>query len=185
MDLFSAFVLGVGLAMDAFTVSIASGLIVKENRLNGAFRMAGAFGGFQILMPLLGFGLGIGLSNMIAGFDHWVAFGLLVLVGLRMIYESFRKKDEGKGTNPLHPGVLLVLAVATSIDALAVGLSFAFLHTSIVVPLVIIGSITFCLCFSGFLAAGKLRPLLGDRMEVVGGLILLGIAVKILFEHLS
>ncbi|MCK4597644.1 manganese efflux pump, partial [bacterium] len=117
-----------GLAMDAFAVSIASGVAIKNLRINHAFRIALFFGLFQAVMPVIGWLAGIGLKDFICGVDHWIAFGLLSMIGCKMIYESTKLETERKNINPLNISVLLMLSIATSIDALAVGVSFAFIQ---------------------------------------------------------
>jgi putative Mn2+ efflux pump MntP len=125
--------------MDAFAVSIANGMTIKENRRKSAFLTATAFGGFQMLMPIIGYAAGISFESIITSVDHWVAFGLLAFIGSKMLYDGLKKEDESSGSPSLKLRTLLVLAVATSIDALMVGLSFAFLNASIFTPIVAIG----------------------------------------------
>ncbi|MBT3581707.1 manganese efflux pump, partial [bacterium] len=139
MNLLTILFIAVGLAMDAFAVSIANGLVLKKEKLLTAFKLGLFFGGFQALMPILGWYGGSSFRDIIAGYDHWLAFGLLVFIGGKMIYESFKLKELEESPKALTYTVLLILAVATSIDALAVGLSFAFLSISIVTPVIIIG----------------------------------------------
>lgn len=183
MDLFTSFLIALGLAMDAFAVSITSGITMFRVKVSDALRIAFYFGFFQAFMPVIGwFGASI-MTAYIAGVDHWIAFGLLSLIGGKMIYESFFE-DKNKIINPLNFWILIMLAVAVSIDALAVGISFAFLKISIVGPVIIIGGVTFLLSFLGVYLGKKYGHFLGSRVEVLGGLILIGIGVKILLEHL-
>jgi len=174
-----------GLAMDAFAVSLSSGLTLGCPNCRNAATIGGAFGFFQAVMPVIGWSAGSAFRSLIEGTDHWVAFGLLSLVGCRMLVEAVRPEHERHVLNPLNPHVLLVLSLATSIDALAVGLSFAMLAGSIIGPVLIIGVITFFLSFFGVLAGGRFGHVMGKRAEVLGGLVLIGIGVRILVEHLS
>jgi putative Mn2+ efflux pump MntP len=174
MDVTTILLIAVGLSMDAFAVSITSGITIKDQRLNHAFRIGLFFGSFQALMPLIGWLAGLSLRDLISGVDHWVAFGLLSLIGGKMVYEATK----------IGVFALLILSIATSIDALAVGLSFAFLKISIATPIIVIGLVTFILSFLGVLVGNKLGHFFEKKMEVVGGLVLIGIGVKILIEHL-
>ena len=143
------FLIALSLSLDALAVSIAGGMAVREGRARGALKVALYFGVFQAIMPVLGWLAGEGLKGFIEDWDHWTAFGLLVFVGARMIRESFRELKEKSFS--LDAGVLLTLAVATSIDALAVGLSFALLQVRIAPTVLVIGGVTFLVCFAGFL----------------------------------
>jgi putative Mn2+ efflux pump MntP len=169
--------------MDALAVSVAGGMAVRSARARSAFKVAAFFGGFQALMPVIGWLAGSGLPRVLRTLDHWAAFGLLSFVGARMIWES-RQEGSGKKGFSLDAGTLLTLAIATSLDALAVGLSFALLRVNIVPTVLVIGGVTFLVCFAGFLTAGRIGARLGHRVETAGGLILLAIGLKILSEHL-
>jgi len=169
--------------MDAFAVSITNEITIKHQRINNALKIGIFFGSFQALMPLIGWLAGLRLRDFISGFDHWVAFGLLSLIGGKMIYESTKIGDD-KEIRSLNLFVLLLLSIATSIDALAVGLSFAFLKISIATPIIVIGIVTFILSFLGVLVGNRLGHFFEKKMEIVGGLILIGIGIKILIEHL-
>jgi manganese efflux pump family protein len=184
LNLLTILFIAVGLAMDAFAVSIANGLVLKKEKLLTAFKLGLFFGGFQALMPILGWYGGSSFRDIIAGYDHWLAFGLLVFIGGKMIYESFKLKELEESPKALTYTVLLILAVATSIDALAVGLSFAFLSISIVTPVIIIGLVSFVLSFIGVFIGNKLGHFFERKIEIIGGLILIGIGVKTLVEHL-
>ena len=184
MSIITTVLIALGLAMDALAVSITCGSIIKRLKINSAFKIAVFFGSFQALMPLVGWAAGLTFRDYITSFDHWVAFGLLVLVGGKMIYESFQKESGKKQIDPLNLSILLVLSIATSIDALAVGLSLSFLNVSIILPAIIIGVITLALSFAGVFLGNKLAHLLKTRIELLGGLILIGIGIKILVEHL-
>jgi putative Mn2+ efflux pump MntP len=184
MDFITIFFIALGLSMDALAVSITNGIIIKNIRVIHAFRIALFFGLFQSFMPAVGWLAGLGLKGFISGVDHWIAFGLLSIIGAKMIYESF-KLDAGKDKNEsLNTYMLLVLSVATSIDALAVGFTLAFLNVVLILPVAIIGLVTFGISFMGVYAGNKFGSVLGNRMEIIGGLILIGIGLKILIQHL-
>ena len=183
MDLLTVVFIAVGLAMDAFAVSIVKGLTIDRQRKKTALLMASFFGGFQMLMPAIGWLLGLSFKEIIMGVDHWIAFGLLAFIGSKMIYDSTKKEKEVKKEN-LKIHSILILAVATSIDALMVGLSFAFLQTSILEPILAIGLITFLLSLLGFYFGCGLGRVFGNRIKIVGGLILIAIGIRILIEHL-
>ena len=179
------FLIAVGLAMDAFAVSITSGITIKRLEMKHAFLIAAFFGGFQAIMPGIGWLLGLGLRDVIEGVDHWVAFGLLAFIGCKMIYEAHRIEEIEKRSDPLNIWVLLTLAVATSIDALAVGLSLSVLGMSVLLAAGVIGAVTFVLSFCGVYIGNRSGPLFEGKMEIVGGVILIGIGTKILIEHLT
>jgi putative Mn2+ efflux pump MntP len=170
--------------MDAFAVSVAAGLVLADVTPRHTFRIAFHFGLFQFLMPVLGWFAGESVAGYIAGVDHWIAFLLLALIGGRMIAGALFGKEEQGVAAALTIPVLLMLAIATSIDAFAVGLSFAFLDTAILVPALIIGSVTFLLSLGGFLVGHRYGALLGKRAELAGGIILVLIGLRILLEHL-
>ena len=183
MDMLTIILIAIGLAMDAFAVSIAKGITISNHRKKTALVMATFFAVFQMFMPVIGWIAGLGLEELITGIDHWIAFGLLALIGARMIYDSTKKEDPQRESNiRLH--ALLILSVATSIDALMVGLSFAFLQTAIVIPIIVIGIVTFSLSYLGFHFGNVIGNILGSKIKVIGGVILIAIGVKILLEHL-
>lgn len=183
MDIATILLIAFGLAMDAFAVSISSGITVKNLKINHALRIAAFFGMFQAVMPVVGWLAGLTLAGVISGVDHWIAFGLLCFIGFKMIYEATQLEPNTRHSDPLSIHVLLLLSIATSIDALAVGLSFAFLGIAIATPIIIIGAVTFSLSFIGASAGNKLGHLFENKIEIVGGLILIGIGLKILIEH--
>ena len=168
--------------MDAFSVSITHGLSNKSFKPTNALKLGISFGSFQAIMPMLGWLAGVSIIDLISGVDHWIAFGLLCFVGGRMIYESTKKGSE-KLINSLSIGTLLMLSVATSIDALAVGMSLSFLNVPIVNPTIIIGTVTFSLSFVGVYLGNRFGHFLGNKIEVLGGVILLAIGLRILLEH--
>ncbi len=171
--------------MDAFAVSIASGFTNRPLKIPFVLKMAAFFGLFQSGMPAMGWLVGMGLRGLISSFDHWIAFGLLAFIGAKMIYEALWKDSEEKGQRVMSNYTLFILAVATSIDALAVGLSLSVLKVSIFAPIIIIGLVTFVLSILGAVIGGRVGPLLGKKVEILGGLILIGIGVKILMGHLA
>lgn len=173
--------IAVGLAMDALTVSICGGLVLKEARLKHALRMGLFFGGFQAGMPVLGWLAGRGLAGFIEAADHWIAFGLLAAIGGKMIHDALGKTHATM--DPSRIGVLLMLSIATSIDALAVGVTFALLGGPILAPALTIGAVTFLLSVAGVLSGHRLGHGFESKVGVAGGLILIGIGVKILVEH--
>ena len=172
-----------GLAMDSFSVSIVNGLTNKFFKFTDALKIGAFFGLFQAIMLVFGWIAGTNVIDFIAGFDHWIAFGLLSFIGCRMIYESI-KEESKKLISSLSFGMLLMLSIATSIDALAVGLSLSFLKVSIVAPAIITGIITFSLSFLGVYLGNRFGRFFKNKIEVLGGLILLVIGFKILIEHL-
>jgi len=171
--------------MDAFAVSITSGLTIKSLRINNALKIAIFFGLFQAIMPLIGWLAGLSFRDFISGVDHWIAFGLLSVIGCKMIYESSKMGLNKKKINPLNVYVLLMLSVATSIDALAVGLSLSFLKVSIVLPAIIIGIVTFLLSILGVYFGNRFGHYFERKIQIIGGLILICIGIKILIEHLT
>ena len=186
MSTLTILVIALGLAMDAFAVSITSGLAIKRLRAGHALKIALFFGAFQALMPVIGWLAGLGLKDFISAVDHWIAFLLLVFVGGKMIYEAtLMDEEEGGEKDPLNLLVLLILSVATSIDALAVGLSLSFIGIDIVTPALIIGAVTFSLSFLGVYMGDRFGHFFESKIEVLGGLILIAIGLKILVEHLG
>ncbi len=174
--------IAVGLAMDSFSVSITRGFTSTKTMLPiEALKTGFFFGFFQAFMPIMGWFAGQSVIGFISGFDHWVAFGLLSLIGGRMIYESISKESQ-QVVNSSSYKVLLILSIATSIDALAVGLSLSFLKTSIILPAIIIGIITFSLSFLGVLIGKKFGSYF-EKIGILGGVILIVIAIRILIEH--
>ena len=182
MNIFELLLLAVGLAMDAFAVSVCKGLSVERLKPRHPITAGLYFGGFQALMPLIGWLLGSQFESLIKSVDHWIAFGLLVLIGANMIRESFGKAEELNSS--FSPKAMLPLAVATSIDALAVGVTFAFLEVSIVFAVSIIGAVTFVISAAGVRIGNVCGAKYKSRAELAGGVILIILGVKILIEHL-
>ena len=184
MELVSIIIIAIGLAMDAFAVSIVSGAAYKQLKLRHTLRIALFFGGFQALMPLLGSLAGLSIKEYIAGFDHWIAFGLLSAVGAKMIYESFKIGTAGQNFDPSNISTLLILSVATSIDALAVGITLSLITSSIITAVIIIGSVTFILSYFGVSVGRKIGHFFESKIEALGGLFLIALGLKILIRHL-
>ena len=184
MGLLELFVIAVGLSMDAFAVSICKGLSVRELQPKHALTVGVYFGGFQMLMPLIGFALGVRFQSFITSIDHWIAFVLLGLIGANMIRES-REQDEENLSDSFSFGTMLPLAVATSIDALAVGVTFAFLQVSILPAVCFIGATTFILSCIGIRIGHVFGLKYKSRAELFGGAVLILMGIKILLEHLG
>jgi putative Mn2+ efflux pump MntP len=186
MEFSTILLIALALAVDAFAVALAAGVSLCQVNSRQVFRLAFHFGFFQAGMSILGWLGGLTVRSLIESFDHWLAFGLLAFVGLKMIREAIREvKEEGEGADPTRGRMLVTLSVATSIDSLAVGLSFAVLEISVWLPALIIGLVASALTALGLrlgcLLGGASR--LGTRAEIVGGLVLIGIGLKILHEH--
>ena len=184
MSLFELFIVAVGLSMDAFAVSICKGLAMKKLNLKKAVIVGLWFGGFQALMPLVGFFLGRQLESFITLIDHWVAFILLSLIGALMIREAL-SKEENKENESLDVKTMFVLAVATSIDALAIGITFGILQVAILPAISLIGVITFLLSMVGVKVGNLFGTKYKAKAEFAGGIILIGMGLKILLEHLG
>ncbi len=184
MDLISILLIGIGLAMDAFSVSVSDGIILKKPKVYEAGKIALFFGGFQFLMPCIGYLLGSAFARYIEECDHWIAFILLAFIGGKMIYEAVSEKDDEEIKNPLSIATLTVMAIATSIDALAVGVTFATMNVTVLWASSIIGVVTFFISAAGVYIGSKCGNLFGSKAEIVGGLVLCGIGIKILIEHI-
>ena len=187
MGLFELLLLAVGLSMDAFAVSVCKGLSMKKPCMKGPLLCGVWFGGFQALMPLLGFFLGALFANAIEAFDHWVAFGLLAIIGVNMLREAFGKEDEEEeACEDFSVKTMFVMAVATSIDALAVGISLAMAgNVNIFVAVILIGLTTFLLSAIGVRVGNVFGSKYEKKAEAAGGIILLLLGVKILLEHMG
>lgn len=177
-------VLGFGLAMDATAVSIGKGLSVKRVELSHVLKVGLWFGGFQALMPIVGYLLATQFAGIVVGIDHWIAFGLLVLIGLNMLREAIWGEEESLDSD-FDVRTMALMAVATSIDALAVGVSFAFIHANVWIASSIIGVVTFALSALGLYLGRKIGSHIGSKAGILGGLVLIGIGIKILIEHLG
>ena len=202
MNLLSIFMTAIGLSMDAFAVALAKGITLRKNMWKNALKIALLFGVFQGLMPLIGWMAAREFKGYIESFDHWIAFILLGAIGGKMIYESIKSKKECCVNNNVSVKEevcveslennkefnfknLIILAIATSIDALAVGVSFAFLNISIIPSISIIALVTFILCIIAVFVGKKLGCILQKYAEIVGGVILIIIGINILLEHIG
>ena len=183
MGIFELFLIGIGLSMDAFAVAICKGLSMRKIDGRQTVTVALFFGGFQALMPVLGWALGKQFEQYITRYDHWIAFVLLLYIGGKMIWEALRGGEEAAAAANFSVKELLLLAVATSIDALAVGITFAFLRVEIGLAAAIIGCTTFALSLAGVFIGNRFGSRYKQKAEVVGGVILVLIGVKILLEH--
>ena len=183
------FLIGVSLSMDAFAVAICKGLAMRKVNKKQCFVIALFFGGFQALMPFLGWLLGTRFESYITSIDHWIAFVLLAFIGGKLIVEAVRDKDDNLEITEIDPPLnikeMFVLAVATSIDALAVGITFAFLEIPIVQAIAIIGTTTFIISIAGVYIGNFFGNKYKNKAEIVGGVILILIGLKILLEHLG
>lgn len=182
MTLAELLIIAVGLSMDAFAVSVCKGLSLPKMRWSHALLAGVYFGGFQAAMPFLGYLLGVRFQNAITSVDHWIAFILLGIIGANMVKESM-SKEEAEADPSFDAASMLVLAVATSIDALAVGVTFAFLKVRIIPAVAAIGVTTFLLSMAGVKAGNVFGSRYKAKAELAGGLILIGMGIKILLEH--
>ncbi len=184
-EMITVFLIAVGLSMDAFSISVASGGIYRHLHLKHGLRMAAFFGLFQAVMPVLGFMAGKALESSIQCCDHWIAFGLLFVVGGKMFYEAFKIKEvESKPNDPTNLAVVFALSVATSIDALAIGVTLSLITEHVIIAAVAIGMITFLISWSGWWIGQKLGGFFENKLEIIAGLVIIGIGLKILLEHL-
>jgi manganese efflux pump family protein len=177
--------ISIGLAMDAFAVSICSGTKPVTRGIRPTFRLAFHFGLFQFLMPIIGWLLGLSAKNYIESADHWIALTLLSFIGIRMIISGAGKGSDTSDNDPSKGMNLILLSIATSIDALAVGITFAMLNVQIWYPALVIGIVTGILSLTGVQLGNKLGIKFGKNMEIIGGIVLILIGIKILIEHLS
>jgi putative Mn2+ efflux pump MntP len=184
MKFIELFLIGVSLAMDAFAVSIGKGLSLTKVRPRHAISAGVWFGGFQALMPIVGFFLGCSLAHIVERVDHWIAFGLLVIIGLNMIRETLSGDKEDHNAD-FGFRTMLIMAIATSIDALTVGVTMAFLNVNIWVAAMVIGVVTFAFSAVGVSLGSKLGSKVGSRAGIVGGAVLICLGIKILIEHLG
>jgi len=183
VELLTIITIALGLSMDALAVSIATGAGCRQLHIGHTIRMALFFGGFQALMPVVGWLATATFREQLEAFDHWVAFAILSAVGVKMIYEAFTMDRAKNPSNPASLAVLLTLSVATSIDALAVGITLSLVTDSVVGAVIIIGLITFVLSWMGCLIGKHIGHLFENKIEIAGGCILIALGVKILIEH--
>lgn len=185
LDLISLLLIAIGLSADCFAVALGVSISAGSLSFRRMLRTAMAFGAAQALMTALGWAVGSTVVDFIASYDHWVAFALLAVIGGRMLWEALHPEESEARANDATKGfALLLLSVATSIDALAVGLSFAFLEVNIALAALTIGGVTFAITSLGFLLGRKAGHLMGNRAEAVGGVILIAIGLRILLTHL-
>lgn len=191
MTSFEIWAIAIGLAMDCFTVSITGGIILKKIKWMVILKNAFMFGLFQAMMPVIGWICARSFSHQIQEYDHWIAFALLFFLGGKMIIENIRpnNNEEENNFNPVKTKTTIIMAVATSIDALAIGVSFAFLYnsniTEIIIPVGVIGLVSFIMSVFGFIGGVCFAKIKKMKPELIGGLILIGIGLKILIEHIS
>ena len=183
------YILGIAFALsiDALAVSVIHGVTAKNLKFREAFVIAFSFGSFQAIMPCIGWSTGLLFKERIESIDHWIAFVLLALIGSKMIYESLfekKEKEDQYEKNKLNIATLLTLSVATSIDALAVGLSFSIIDIKIFFPAIIIGSVTFLVCLTGVYIGDKIGSMFEKKLEFAGGIVLIFIGLKILISHI-
>jgi len=183
LDGVELFAIAVGLSMDAFAVAITKGLCLRALRLKYALLTGIFFGSFQAFMPLIGYYLGVKLEDYLTSIDHWIIFGLLLLIGLNMILES--RKQEHEKCDAFSLKSMTILSLATSIDALAVGITFAFLHAKIWISITVIGLTTFVLSYIGVVIGCMFGSKFKSKAELAGGIVLILIGAKILLEHLG
>lgn len=184
MDYLTPVLLGIGLSMDCFAVSLAIGTTTKTRLIYAAAIIAACFGIFQAGMTLAGWLAGSTLVGLISAYDHWIAFLLLAIIGVKMIVEGIRSEDEDTHIEAVRFVPVIILSVATSIDALAVGVSFGVLQSAVLIPAIIIGAVAFVVSFSGVMLGERLEALLGRKTEIAGGVILILIGARILVQHL-
>jgi putative Mn2+ efflux pump MntP len=184
MEFLSIFLIAIGLSFDSFAVAISSGCHLPKIEFKKAMIISFSLAFFQGLFPLIGWLLGNTVKEYIVEVDHWIAFVILLILGIRMIKDSFEKTGK-KDFNPLNPKTLIWLSIATSIDALAVGITLSFINIPIIISCVIIGAVTFIAAMTGILIGKMTGEKFGKRMEIVGGIILIFIGTKILLEHLA
>jgi putative Mn2+ efflux pump MntP len=179
--------ISIGLAMDAFAVSLCKGLRMRTIDYRQGFAISLTFGSFQALMPLIGWSLGIQFEHLITAFDHWIAFFLLAGIGGKMLWDAAHEDGSCPmdGKDRIDVKELLLLAVATSIDALAVGITLAFLQVRILSAAALIGIVTFCVSFAGVLLGHRSGTWMQGKAETAGGIVLVGIGTKILLSHLG
>jgi len=185
MDVVTIFLLALALAIDAFAVAVAAGSVLGRAHRRQVFRLSFHFGLFQFLMPLLGWLVGREVVKVIEAYDHWVAFGLLGLIGGRMIFSSMSGEAQRLSGDMTRGWMLVGLSLATSMDALAVGFSLAFAHTEIIIPAIIIGVVAGVMTMTGMRLGERFSQILGRKMELIGGLILIFIGFRIVLEHMG
>lgn len=186
MEIFELVLLSIGLGMDAFAVSVCKGISMRKMSWKKACIIGLYFGGFQAIMPILGYFFGNSFESFITNIDHWIAFILLLIIGAKMIQEAFQKeRDEDEYNEDISVKTMLILSIATSIDALAVGITFAFFKVDLILAVTLIGIITFILSVLGTKIGNRFGDKYKSKAELAGGIILILIGLKILLEHLE
>jgi len=185
MDAITLTGLALALAMDAFAVALGTGAVLSRLTGRHLFRLGFHFGLFQALMPVIGWLAGLTIIQWVEAWDHWIAFSLLAIIGGRMIYEAVSDEEKADERDPTKGLSLVLLSIATSIDALAVGFSLSVIGVSIWMPALVIGLVAGVLTIAGMLLGGRIGDRWGTRVEIFGGLVLISIGIKILIEHLS
>ena len=185
MDAITLTGLALALAMDAFAVALGTGAVLSRLTGRHLFRLGFHFGLFQALMPVIGWLAGLTIIQWVEAWDHWIAFSLLAIIGGRMVYEAFSDEEKANDRDPTKGLSLVLLSIATSIDALAVGFSLSVIGVSIWMPALVIGLVAGVLTIVGMLLGGRIGDRWGSRVEIFGGLVLIAIGIKILIEHLS
>ncbi|MBF0258007.1 MAG: manganese efflux pump [Desulfamplus sp.] len=185
MDFITILFIAIALAMDAFAVAVTAGFKIRDLNSRHVFRLSWHFGLFQAIMPVIGWYSGLTVVNLIEQYDHWIAFLLLLWVGAGMVKEAFTDEDDKKFTDPTRGKRLVMLSIATSIDALAVGFSLAALKVSIILPVIIIGLVALIFTIIGLVIGNRFSSSArtGKKAEIIGGVVLVCIGVKILYEH--
>ncbi|MBR8535771.1 manganese efflux pump [Carboxylicivirga sediminis] len=184
MEILTLILLASALAMDSFAVSITAGISLKRFKASTMLRISLIFAFFQGIMPVIGWSLGLNFVEVISNYDHWVVFILLGFIGGKMIYEALQHHEEAHCINIYSNRTICLLGIATSIDALAVGFSFSLLDVEIILPAIIIGCTTFLFSFGGLTIGLKLGSIFRSKIELIGGIILVGIGFKVLIEHI-
>ncbi|WP_073169607.1 manganese efflux pump MntP [Tangfeifania diversioriginum] len=184
LDLITYLLIGIGLSFDSFAVSVSCGLMKQEIRFKQAIPIAFSLALFQAIFPVIGWFAGSTIQNLISSVDHWIAFILLAIIGIKMIVEGVKPNGTLQNFNPFSIRLVLSLSVATSIDALVVGLSFGFMEIPILYPVIIIGAVTFIASMLGMLFGKKIPAKCSHQSLILGGIILTGMGLKILIEHL-
>lgn len=184
MEIIELILLSIGLGMDAFAVSVCKGISMKKMNWKKACIIGLYFGGFQAIMPVIGYFFGSSFESIITNIDHWIAFILLAIIGAKMIQEAFQKEEE-EYNEDISVKTMIVLSIATSIDALAVGITFAFLKVNLLLAITLIGTITFILSVIGTKIGNKFGDKYKSKAELAGGIILIIIGLKILLEHIG
>jgi manganese efflux pump family protein len=184
MNFIEVLLISLSMAMDAFAVCLGAGTTGQADGPRPRFRLAFHFGLFQFIMPVFGWLAGTSVAQYIQSFDHWIAFGLLAFVGGRMVWAGFHPEDEKKKSDPSRGWTMVLLSIAVSIDALAIGLSLALIGVSVWYPAIVIGVVTGLLSLVGLRIGNKLGEKFGHVMEIIGGLVLIGIGARIVVAHL-